>query len=212
MTSPVVDASVVAVAISPEPWDAAAVPYFQPPHSGPRCSTPRSARLRQRRFDMRYRDCPEPAAYTTLAEAAKNVLLAAEAEDLSLARAKAMAHVVAHCPLTLEKDAFLIGGESPFLFNVMLPALNADAYQRSRPGAFFGSAMKAMQAGQLFSGPCFEGHITPGLEFVLGQGIEGLRWRVEESRRRLPAAGSGRPRPCGRRRRRAAEWRRGKPR
>ncbi len=29
-------------------------PYFQPPNSGPRCSTPRSARLRQRRFDMRY--------------------------------------------------------------------------------------------------------------------------------------------------------------
>ncbi|MGD0092847.1 MAG: pyruvate formate lyase family protein [Planctomycetota bacterium] len=161
-----------------------AAPYFQPPQSGPRCSTPRSARLRQRRFDMRSLERKEPAEYTALAEAAKQILLAAEAEDLSLARAKALAHVVEHCPMTLEKDAFLIGGEEPFLFNALRAAQDADAYQRSLPGACFDESMKAMQAGRLFTGPCFEGHITPGLEYLLGQGTEGLRWRLEEQRSR----------------------------
>jgi formate C-acetyltransferase len=161
--------------------------YFQPPHSGPRCSTPRSSRLRQRRFEMRYLDCKQPAEYTALGEGAKNVLLATETDDLSMARAKAMAYLVEHCPLTLEKDAFLIGGENPFLFNQLLPALNADTYQRSLPGPAYDGVMKGLQEAQLFMGPCFEGHITPGLEYLLGQGTDGLRWRLQEQRARWAA-------------------------
>lgn len=162
-------------------------PYFQPPNSGPRCSTARSARLRQRRFDMRPLDRKEPAEYAALADAAKNILLAAEVEDLSMARALAMAHVVEHCPMTLEKDAFLIGGEDPFLFNLLQPARDADAYQRSLSETVSDDSLKGMLKGQLFTEPCFEGHITPGLEYLLGQGTEGLRWRLQAQRVRWAA-------------------------
>lgn len=155
-------------------------PYFQPPHSGPRCSTARSARLRQRRFDMRYLEREEPAEYTALAEAARDMLLATEADDLALARARAMAYLVEHCPLTLEKDAFLVGGEEPFLFNAMLPALNADAYQRSRAELPVDGVMREMLEQSIFTWPCFEGHITPGLEYLLAQGTDGLRRRLLE--------------------------------
>ena len=162
-------------------------PYFQPPQSGACCSTPRSARLRQRRFNMRYVDCDESVAYRELAAAAKNLLLAAEEEDLSLARARAMAYVVEHCPMTLEQDAFLIGGEEPHLFNVLLPALYADRYARSRTASPNHATVQGMLEGQLITSPCFEGHITPGLETLLALGTDGLRWRLHEQRARYTA-------------------------
>ena len=162
-------------------------PYFQEPNSGPCCSTPRTARLRQRRFEMRHLDRKEPAESRALTGAAKDVLLAEEPHDLALARARAMAHIVEHCPVVLEKDCFLVGGEDPFMFNLLLPALNADAYQRSLRGPFADPSVKELLAGQVISGPCFEGHITPGLEYILGQGTDGLRWRLKEHRARLAA-------------------------
>ncbi len=162
--------------------DNLAAPYFQPPHSGAMCSTPRSARLRQRRFDMRYLDVKEPLEYTALADGAKDALLESEAEDNAIARARAMAFVVENCPMTLEEDSCLIGGENPFLFNSMWPTLNADAYQRSLDKASLDSNIKQMLEEQVFTGPCFEGHITPGLEYILAQGTNGLRWRLQEHR------------------------------
>jgi formate C-acetyltransferase len=165
----------------------AAVPYFQPPHSGPRCSTERSARLRQRRFDMRYLEAKEPPEYTALGEGAKEAFLAAEPVDLSLARAKAMEYLVTHCPMALEKDAFLTGGESPFLFNQLLPCLTVDAFQRSASQALLDPIAREMLSGQVFSGPCFEGHITPGIEQLVGQGTEGLRWRIRDQQERWAA-------------------------
>ncbi len=163
------------------------MPYFQLPNSGPCCSTPRSSRLRQHRFDMRYINCDEPSEYTALAESAKDILLKTEVEDFAIARAQAMAYVVEHCPITLEKDSFLIGGENPFLFNVMLPALNADTYQYIRQQASFSDDIKDMLESNIFTEPCFEGHITPGLEYILGLGTNGLRWRLQEQRSRWAA-------------------------
>ncbi len=159
-------------------------PYFQLPGSGPCCSTTRSARLRQRRFDMRYLNCIEPAEYTALAETAKDILLQTESEDFSKARAQAMGYVIDNCPITPEKDSFIIGGENPFLFNVMLPALNADTYQYIRQAAPFSDDIKEMLDNNIFTEPCFEGHITPGLEYILSQGTAGLRWRLQEQRSR----------------------------
>ena len=150
--------------------------YFQSPGTGPQCSTPRTTRLRQRRFDMGYENRTEPAAYTRLASAARRVFLESEEVDPALARARALEHVVAHSPIEIDDDNLLLGGENPFFFNLMLPALEADGYsRRGRP------ADELHRAGAIL-GPCFEGHITPGLEFILAQGIAGLRQRVEESR------------------------------
>jgi len=171
-----------------EPAGAAAGrPYFQPPHSGPMCSTPRTARLRQRRFEMRYLDAREPAEVAALGEGARAAFLAAEQEDLALARARAMAYLVERCPMTLERDAFLIGGESPFLFNQLLPCLQADAFERAASALRRDPVTQEMLAGHVFTGACFEGHITPGLEQLLGQGTDGLRWRIQDQRRRREA-------------------------
>ena len=160
-------------------------PYFQAPGSGARCSTPRSAQVRQRRFDMGYEARQEPAAYTRLADQARQTYLSQEHVDPALARARAMRLVVTECPVELEPNNLLAGGENPFLFNLLLPALQADRYAQQGTRGFAAAAEAQRQAG-LFYAPCFEGHITPGLEFVIGQGIDGLRWRLEETRRRLP--------------------------
>jgi len=129
---------------------------------------------------MLYLDLTEPVEFTALAEGARDALLESEKEDISIARARAMAYVVENCPMTLEKDACLIGGESPFLFNSMWPTLNADSYQRSLEKSSIDANIKQMLEGQVFTGPCFEGHITPGLEYILAQGTNGLRWRLQE--------------------------------
>jgi formate C-acetyltransferase len=91
--------------------------------------------------------------------------------------------------MTLEKDAFLVGGESPFLFNQLLPCLHIDAFQRSAAEARVEPVARGLLSGQVFLGACFEGHITPGLEQLLGQGTDGLRWRLRDHRVRCEATG-----------------------
>jgi hypothetical protein len=53
-----------------------------------------------------------------------------EAIDPALARANALLYVAEHCEITIEPDTLLLGGENPFLFNLLLPALQADQYAR----------------------------------------------------------------------------------
>ena len=62
----------------------------------------------------------------------------------------------------------------------MYDALRADRYGRIRSHAP-DEVTERLWHASVFYGPCFEGHITPGLEYVLGQGIEGLRARVLEA-------------------------------
>ena len=164
-------------------------PYTQPSGSGPRCSTPRSARLRERRFAMGYEQRTEPHEYADLAAGTTRVFLDHEPTHPALARAHALAHVVAHCPITPEPDTGLLGGEDPFFFNLMYPALRVDRYGRIASHAP-DEATESLWRASVFYGPCFEGHITPGLEFVLGQGIEGLRARVVEAKSNLETAGT----------------------
>ena len=153
--------------------------YFRPPGLGPDCSTDRSARLRGRRFRMAYEERTEPLHYQRLAAEARAVFLECEPEDPSLARARALRHVVEHAEVTIEEDTVLLGGESPFFFNLLLPALQADRYSREG-GRAPDPASERLRNASAFYATCFEGHITPGLEFVLGQGVEGIRKRIEE--------------------------------
>jgi hypothetical protein len=164
--------------------------YFQRPGSGARCSTARSARLRQRRFEMGYEDRDIPLAYSRLADEARRVFLAYEEVDPALARAQALAHVVGNCPVTLERDALLVDGEDPFFFNLMFDTLQADRYARTALSDA-DPAAEDLRRGIVFMGPCFEGHIAPGLEFILGQGIDGLRRRVREKLDNLAFADPG---------------------
>ena len=163
--------------------------YTQPPGSGPRCSTPSTARLRDRRFAMGYEQHPTPPPYEALADETTQVYLDHEPTHPALARAEALTYVVEHCPITPEPDTGLLGGEDPFFFNLMYPALRADRYGRIRSHAP-DDATEALWHAGVFYGPCFEGHITPGLEFVLGQGVDGLRARVVEARSNLVASGT----------------------
>jgi len=164
-----------------------AEPYFRPPGRGPACSTPRSARLRERRFRMGYETRPEPAGCRRLAEEAVQVFLAHEEIDPATARAQALRHIVEHCEIAIERDAVLLGGEDPFFFNLLLPTLQADRHSREGQRAPDESCER-LRAASVFSAACFEGHITPGLELILGQGIEGLRQRIEEHLRVLRGA------------------------
>jgi pyruvate formate-lyase/glycerol dehydratase family glycyl radical enzyme len=163
-------------------------PYFHPTRLGPDCSTPRSARLREHRVRMGYEKRTEPPEYTRLAEEVKQVYLEFEKVDPALARAKALYYVVEHCEIKIDDDSLLVGGEVPFFYNLMLPALSADHFSVVRDQAF-GETGQQLRAGGVFSGPCFDGHITPGLEYILAQGISGIRKRVEEYRRLSLAAG-----------------------
>jgi pyruvate-formate lyase len=158
--------------------------YFHPTVLGPDCSTERTARLRQRRFDAGYLPRPEPPEYTRLSEETRQVFLEWEQHHPALGRAKALEYVVQHCPITLEPDILLVGGEDPFFFNLMLPALNADLFSQVRSLAP-DDASRRLRDEKVFSSPCFEGHITPGLEQVLGLGITGIRARLEEGQRLL---------------------------
>jgi len=165
-------------------------PFFRAPNLGPDCSTARSARLRERRFAMGYEDRQEPEEYRQLAVEARDLFLREEQADPALARARALRHVVEHCPVTPEPDALLLGGEDPFFFNLLLPALQADAHSR-RSGLCGDETARRLREAGLYYAACFEGHITPGLDDVLSQGIRGLLWRIEdrlaaESRRSEP--------------------------
>ncbi|MBI2300019.1 MAG: hypothetical protein HYU66_13940 [Armatimonadetes bacterium] len=157
--------------------------YFRPPHSGPDCSTPRSARLRQHRFDLGYEQRTTPPELAALAEQAAALL---ESEpDPSLGRARALAHVVEHAPLTIERDTCLLGGEDPFFFNLLLPALQRDPH--GRPGQTPPDELSGrMRSGGVFYASCFEGHITPGLHQILEQGVAGILTRIDEALGALP--------------------------
>jgi pyruvate-formate lyase len=166
--------------------------YFRPAGLGPDCSTPRTARLRERRFRMGYEQRAEPPEYTRLADEARQILLEHEAADPAMARAQALRHIVENCAVTIEQDAVLVGGENPFFFNLLLPALQADRHSREGQRAP-DEACERLRAAAVFQAACFEGHITPGLEFVLGQGIRGIRERVEEHLSILRASGASDP-------------------
>lgn len=155
-------------------------PYFQSSNSGPSCSTVRSAALRQRRFEMGRVKLDVPAEYERLGKEVTAVFRASESADPSMARAKALRHVVANCPVEIEPGTVLVGGENPFFFNVMYESLIGDRYARDHAPKAADEAGENLRKADAFMGPCFEGHITPGLEYVLGQGIQGLRWRVQE--------------------------------
>ncbi len=157
----------------------AAPPYFRPPSLGPECSTLRSARLRERRFAMGYEGRREPPEYTRLAEEARDLFLREEGADPALARARALRHVVDRCPVTPEPDALFLGGEDPFFFNLLLPALQADEHSRRGPELGTLEERRLREAG-LYYAACFEGHITPGLDDVISQGVRGVLWRIDD--------------------------------
>lgn len=164
------------------------VAYERAPHQGPDCSTPRSARLRTRRFAMAYEPRSEPPEYTRLADEAREVLLARELDDPAGARAAALRHIIEQCPIPIQPDTLFLGGEDPFFFNLLLPALQHDRY--SREGRTPPDEETArMQAASLFYAPCFEGHITPGLELLPALGLAGLRQRICEHRDHRRASG-----------------------
>jgi pyruvate-formate lyase len=154
-------------------------PYYRPTALGPDCSTPRNARLRQRRFDLAYADLHEPESYTKLAQDTRQVYLDWENINPALGRVRALLHVVKHCEVTLEPDTLFLGGENPFFFNLMLPALQADRYSQfaAQPPEPIAGRLR----GRLFASPCFDGHITPGLEFLLGLGITGFQKRIGDA-------------------------------
>ncbi len=100
-------------------------------------------------------------------------------EDPGLARASALLHVVEHCEISPEPDAVLLGGENPFFFNLLLPALQADRHSREGHAPPDEESGRFRAAGGMYAA-CFEGHITPGIEFILGQGVSGLERRLRE--------------------------------
>ncbi len=163
--------------------------YYQPPGSGPRCSTASTARLREKRFAMGYETLSIPPQYQALAESTKQVFLEYEPIDPSLARAKALMVVVENAPISLTKDTGLLGGEDPFFFNLMYDTLRADRYGHFASHGTDKAAEKLLQAS-VFYGPCFEGHITPGLDYILAQGIHGLRARISEAKGILNTSGT----------------------
>lgn len=167
-------------------------PYFRPSSLGPACSTERTARLRERRVALSYEKRGEPQEIRSLAAAARQVFLETEPESPALARARALEYVAEHCALTIEPDTLFLGGEDPFFFNLLLPALQADRYASRAEQALDESARRLKQA-RVFIGPCFEGHITPGLETLLSQGTQTFRQRILEAQWRLQAGGAADP-------------------
>jgi len=152
--------------------------YYRAPNLGPDCSTPRSARLRERRFLMGLEKCEMPEHYQRLQEEAKQIYLENAVIAPGIARAKALRHIVDNCDITLEEDTVLLGGEEPFFFNLLFPALCADGHARF--GRTPDEDSDRMRRASLFYAACFEGHITPGLDDVLSQGIVGIRSRIED--------------------------------
>jgi formate C-acetyltransferase len=122
----------------------------------------------------------KPDNYVRLSQAVTDVFRLHEESDPSLARAMALRHVVENCPIELEPDALLAGGENPFFFNLMHGARNTDRYAREFRDRTPDDATDGLRRNLIINGPTFEGHITPGLEYILGQGISGLEWRVRE--------------------------------
>jgi pyruvate-formate lyase len=152
--------------------------YFREPNLGPDCSTPRSARLRERRFRMGLEKRSIPDHYVKLQEEAKRIYAENALVDPGLARALALRYVVDNCDVTIEEDTVFLGGEDPFFFNLMLPALNADGHARF--GRSPDEASERLRRASAFYAACFEGHITPGLDDILSQGISGIQGRIED--------------------------------
>ena len=152
--------------------------YFRSPNLGPDCSMPRSARLRERRFQMGLEKREMPEHYQRLQEEAKQIYLENAVIDPGIARAKALRHIIDNCDITLEEDTLLIGGEEPFFFNLLFPTLCADGHARF--GRTPDEESDRMRWASLFYAACFEGHITPGLDDILSQGIIGIRKRIED--------------------------------
>ena len=152
--------------------------YFRAPNCGPDCSTPRSARLRERRFRMGLEKRDIPEHYLQLQEEAKQIYVENAIIDPGLARARALRHIVDNCDVTIEKDTVFLGGEDPFFFNLMLPSLNSDGHARF--GRAPDEASERLRKASVFYAACFEGHITPGLDDVLSQGIAGILSRIED--------------------------------
>jgi pyruvate-formate lyase len=165
-------------------------PYYHLAHQGPDCSTERSAHLRERVYRMSQEKRTEPPEYTRLAEEARRIFLENEEIDPSLARAKALYHIVENCEIALEDDLYLLGGENPFFFNLLLPTLQADHYSRNRQRTP-DEASRRLRDNGMYTLAYFEGHITPGLENVFGQGIGNLYQQVEEYRQAASAAPDG---------------------
>jgi pyruvate-formate lyase len=138
---------------------------------------------------MGYEQRVEPLEYARLADEARQILLEHETGDPAMARARALRHIVENCAITIEDDTILLGGENPFFFNLLLPALQADRHSREGQRAP-DEACDRLRRASVFQATCFEGHITPGLEFILGQGIKGIRWRIEERLRAVRASGT----------------------
>jgi pyruvate-formate lyase len=152
--------------------------YYREPNLGPDCSTPRSARLRERRFQMGLEKRNIPVNYVKLGEEAKKIYLENAVIDPGIARSLALRYIVDNCEITIEDDTVFLGGEDPFFFNLMLPTLQADGH--SRFGRFTDEASNRMRRASVFYAACFEGHITPGLDDILSQGVDGIKSRIED--------------------------------
>jgi pyruvate-formate lyase len=165
---------------SPRTSDKTTGAYFRPSILGPDCSTPRTGRLREKRFQLGYASLSEPAEYTSLAERAAHVYLEWEKISPALGRARALYYVVEHAPISLEEDCLFFGGENPFFFNLMLPALSLDGFSRYKDKAPKVQADRLRIAG-LFASPCFDGHITPGLEQIGVFGVNSYRKHIAQA-------------------------------
>lgn len=152
--------------------------YYRPPNLGADCSTPRSSRLREKRFLMGLEKREMSEHYVRLQEEAKRIYLENAVIDPGIARAKALRHIVDNCDITPDEDAILVGGEEPFFFNLLFPTLCADGHARF--GRTPDEESNRMRHASLFYAACFEGHITPGLDDILSQGIDGIRNKIED--------------------------------
>lgn len=154
-------------------------PYHLTPNSGPDCSTKRSAALRRRRMDMYYEKPDEPDEYKAIARKAADIVKEHEDGSAALARAKALEYVVFAAPAELEKNCIFVGGENPFFYNLMLPALSGDKVSERYHSLFSDLEIRRFKNAAVFY-PGFAGHITPGCDQILLLGTDGFRMRIND--------------------------------
>jgi formate C-acetyltransferase len=128
---------------------------------------------------MAYEERRKPEAYVRLTQEAGELYLAEEDRSPSLARARALRHVVENCQITPEPDTVLLGGEDPFFFPLLRAALEGDRHAREGHAPPDEASGRLCTAGA-FDRACFEGHITPGLEQLAARGLSGLRQQAQE--------------------------------
>ena len=124
-----------------------------------------------------------------IARKAADVYLDWEKVDPAIARAEALSFVVENSPVTIEADCLFLGGENPFFFNLMLPALSEDRFSKYRELPVEEQAGK-LRSARVYTSPCFDGHITPGLEQILALGVRAYRARIEEALKLKRASGN----------------------